>query len=298
MSRREQLTSRDVIELLRKGPLARPAHALLSEVRNQTGYSRRVRSADALAVSLWPSRGIWFAGIEVKVFRNDWLRELKQPDKSTEIQQFCDYWWIAAPSGIVKIEEVPETWGLYEIEGKKVKVTRPAPKLSPLPLTQEFVASVFRNQADQLDGARMAGHALGYAEAEQKLSADKLAELEGKLVTVQRELDVVKRQLEFKEGDLAHLRSAVDEFERSIGMPQHTIGVRSYQRSLEHQREATEIYQLAERLWRLDKGPVVAMLEAALASARQVRDLVKPQENGSIQKIGGADLDHGEEAAV
>ena len=54
---------------------APPAYAFFEEVRAQTGYAAG-GSADGLALSLWPSRGIELHGFEVKVSRSDWLREL------------------------------------------------------------------------------------------------------------------------------------------------------------------------------------------------------------------------------
>jgi hypothetical protein len=66
---------------LAKGPYARPAWALFGNVRNTTGSgSRQERYADGIAVSLWPSRGLEIHGIEIKVDRQDWKRELADPE--------------------------------------------------------------------------------------------------------------------------------------------------------------------------------------------------------------------------
>lgn len=131
-----------------------PAHAMLREVRNATGFARVTRTADALVVSLWPSRGVWFAGVEVKVSRGDWLRELKDPAKSDEIQRFCNYWWVATPPGIVRDGELPAAWGLVEVTSAKSRVKKAAPKLKPAPLSAAFVAAVFRNRAEYEAGLR------------------------------------------------------------------------------------------------------------------------------------------------
>lgn len=42
-------------------------YALFFEVRSATGFPGRLRSADALAMSLWPSRGLELHGFEIKV---------------------------------------------------------------------------------------------------------------------------------------------------------------------------------------------------------------------------------------
>ena len=148
MSDAKQLTAEDVRALLRKHYDGR-AYAMLEEVRNGTGYGRRERYADALVVSLWPSRGIWFAGIEIKVSRSDWLAELKNPAKSAEIQRWCDYWWIAAPEGLVRTGELPPTWGLLSCSsGGKISVEHAAPKLEASPPSAAFVAAIMRRAAE------------------------------------------------------------------------------------------------------------------------------------------------------
>jgi len=137
----------DIYALLERAFPA-PAYALLNQVRNGTGYDRRVtRYADALAISCWPSRGLYLAGIEIKVSRGDWLKELALPDKSAEIQQYCKYWYLAVPTGLVLPGEVPETWGLIEC-GKTCRTTKAAPKLQPVAPDMPLVASIMRNVAD------------------------------------------------------------------------------------------------------------------------------------------------------
>lgn len=57
--------------------------ALLQEVSDAAGFGRS-RSADGIAMSLWPSRGLGIDGIEIKSYRSDWLRELKHPEKADQ----------------------------------------------------------------------------------------------------------------------------------------------------------------------------------------------------------------------
>lgn len=121
-----------------------PAWGFLNHVRNTTGFSRQVRTADALAMGLWPSRGLELLGFEVKVHRSDWLRELQQPDKAEEIAQYCDRWWIAAPKDIVKPGELPATWGLLVMNGSRLVAVKEAAKLEAKPLSRSFLASILR----------------------------------------------------------------------------------------------------------------------------------------------------------
>lgn len=124
-----------------------PEWALSFEVRNATGYGSVTRFADALAMNLYPSRGLEIHGVEIKVSRSDWLRELKDPEKSAPIQQYCDRWWLAVDdAAIVKEGELPVTWGLLVLQkGGKLVQKIAAPKLESKPVTREFLASIFRS---------------------------------------------------------------------------------------------------------------------------------------------------------
>lgn len=88
--------------------------ALLFEVGDGTGAGKR-RSADAIAMSLWPSRGLFIEGIEIKVSRSDWLRELKKPEKADSIANHCNAWWIATTPGVIK-NDLPAGWGHLELD--------------------------------------------------------------------------------------------------------------------------------------------------------------------------------------
>lgn len=126
-----------------------PAYTLLSQVRNGTGYARRtVRTADAIAVSTWPSRGMYLTGVEIKVSPSDWRRELAQADKSAEIQSYCRYWYVAAPVGIVPVGELPETWGLIECDGAKASVIKAAPQLEAKEVDMLLLCSILRRMAE------------------------------------------------------------------------------------------------------------------------------------------------------
>ena len=211
-------TSQMILSALRAGPLREPAHIWLYEVRNGTGYSRQPRYADALVVSVYPSRGIWLAGIEVKVNRGDWRRELDDPKKADELQRFCDYWWIAAPAGVVETAEVPKTWGQYVIEGKKVRVGKRAPKLKPAPYTRPFLASVLRNDAECLNRIREQGYSEGHEAATSALDQEQIQQLRDQLLESERERQRLEHEARFAKQDLAGLKQTIAEFDRAAGI--------------------------------------------------------------------------------
>ncbi len=125
------------------------AYALMEEVRDKAGYDAS-RSADFIAVNLWPSRGLAINGIELKSSRSDWLNELKKPAKAENIFQYCDFFWLlTANDNVAKIEEIPETWGWLTIKGEKIFVQKEAQKLQPIALTKHFVCAMLKRAVDK-----------------------------------------------------------------------------------------------------------------------------------------------------
>jgi hypothetical protein len=123
-------------------------YALFPQVANATG-ANRPRHCDAIALSLWPSRGLHLTGFEMKSYRGDWLRELNNPQKAEDIAQFCNYWWIvAANNNIVQDGELPHTWGLLVwSESRKQLIRKTAAKFRPPTKTPDiaFIAAVMRS---------------------------------------------------------------------------------------------------------------------------------------------------------
>lgn len=119
-------------------------HAVLFEVRNATGFDAS-RSIDAVTMSLWPSLGLELCGMEIKVSRSDWLRELKEPAKASTTFEYFDRWYLVAPRDIAKIEEIPGPWGWLAPEGDRLVTLKKAPLAAePKPVDRKFLASILR----------------------------------------------------------------------------------------------------------------------------------------------------------
>lgn len=139
------LTERQVMAALKTRHPA-PAWAFLEQVRNSTGVATVTRTADAMAMSLYPSRGLELHGFEVKVSRGDWLREMKEPSKAEELCRFVDRWWlVVGDASIVRPDELPSTWGLLVPRGSGLHAKVVAPKLEPQPMSRRFLAALLRN---------------------------------------------------------------------------------------------------------------------------------------------------------
>lgn len=121
-----------------------PEWALFFEVPNATGFNGRGR-ADAIAMNLWPSRGLALHGFEFKTARSDWLREKKDPAKAENLARFCNAWWLVISDvKIAPLEEVPLPWGVLLVKDKKLKTLRQAEVKPDVELTRSFIASLLR----------------------------------------------------------------------------------------------------------------------------------------------------------
>jgi Trp operon repressor len=125
-----------------------PEYAIMWEVGDATG-ARHSRLADAVIMGLWPSRGIDLQGVEIKVYRSDWQRELKDPEKAEQIARFCDFWWIHAAPDVVREEELPQGWGLRVYDGRVWTTKVEAERRKAEPVSREFLAALLRRSDQQ-----------------------------------------------------------------------------------------------------------------------------------------------------
>lgn len=200
-----KITSDDLRDRLRKHVLKDGVNGggfvYINEVRNGTGYTRREGYCDAIGMDLWPSRGLLLTGFELKVSRNDWLKELKNPQKAETFFQYCDRWFlVVGDKDIVKEGELPEPWGLIVPRGKGLTIAKAAPvdKRKVKPIDRLFLAALLRSAVQhaasrkQLEEVRAKAYEEGVARGEQSRS--------------------------FKEETLRELRESVQRFEKAAGV--------------------------------------------------------------------------------
>lgn len=142
------VTSSEVNALLRTR-YAHPEWALCFEVANATG-AHGSRYADAVAMCLYPSRGLTIHGFEVKVSKSDFMREIEKPDKSVAVQQYCDQWWLVAPAHAVDETLIPKTWGWLRVDKGKLFPAKKAADLDAKPIDRKFMAALVR-RANEVD---------------------------------------------------------------------------------------------------------------------------------------------------
>lgn len=194
--RAKAVTSADVIIALARR-YAAPAWAFFEQVAPGTGW-KATGWADAMALSIWPSRGLDLYGFEVKVSRADWLRELKNPQKADAFVSRCHRWWIVAPPGCVQTGELPPNWGLIEYRSGKLFDVVQAAKIEPLALEWSFLAAMLRRVAE--------------ANVPKSTIEDRVAEA----VEQARKNDSAAQKYELEKH--AALRKAVDLFEATSGV--------------------------------------------------------------------------------
>lgn len=252
---------------------AAPAYATLLHVRNQTGFQRRVRTADALAMSLYPSRGLDLMGFEIKCDRGDWKRELEDPTKAEEICRFCDRWWIVvADASIVQPGELPSAWGLLVPNDKGLVCKVEAPKRTSEPMTREMLAGLLRNVTetyvpragirDETERKREEGYQLGlkHGRRENDLAPRELARLKATVEKFQRESG-----LTLQDWDAGKVGKAVALLQRGNGS---SFGDFEYiaQQAEEIARLAHEAHAEAARRYAAPAPPAPAREAAARAT--------------------------------
>jgi hypothetical protein len=82
------------------------------------------RRLDVVAVNMWAQRSHRIIGVEVKVSRADFRAEVRNWDKNDEWNTVVDQFYIAAPKGIVPVDELPQGWGLLELVGRGAGMLR------------------------------------------------------------------------------------------------------------------------------------------------------------------------------
>lgn len=180
-------------------------YAVMPEVGNGTGANVR-RHVDLVTMGLWPSQGLLLEAIEVKTSRNDWLRELRQPLKQEQsIFRWVDRWWVAAPEGVVREDEVPPAWGLLELTARGVmRAAKEAPALQPEPMTRDFLAALLRRAPEEGDASAIAEMRRALrAEGEELANTRLKAEAE----RLSAELDAAEAAAQEANGEAERLRA-------------------------------------------------------------------------------------------
>ncbi len=169
-------------------------------------HGRQGRKLDTLVLSLWQSRGHERDGVEIKVSRSDWTREIAQPAKADEWWAHVHRFWIAMPADLaLKVRDdgtLPTGWGLLActLDGAQVLV-KPSRNPNPKPFTWNSTLGLLRASADAGPNALARARADGHSEGLRR-GKDQAARESGQAWDDKRKAehaDLVRRVAEFRE---------------------------------------------------------------------------------------------------
>lgn len=126
-----------------------PEWAFFAELRGGTGFGTggRERTMDAWTIDTWPSNKFRTVAYEIKVSRSDFFHEINDRAKRALPEMVAGECLFAMPAGLVKVDEVPEGWGLLEYRSGKM-VQRKAPMAREVEPPKWFWVSLARRSAD------------------------------------------------------------------------------------------------------------------------------------------------------
>jgi Arc/MetJ family transcription regulator len=161
---------------------------MLCDVGDGAGFGNNGWS-DAISMQTWPSKELTVCGYEVKATRSDWLRELNSPSKNRAWQDQCHEWYIVAPKDVVKLEELPTSWGLMvPVGADKLRIASRSERPGRDTVDLDLLAAVFRAAGRELTTGR--------DRARLQIREQVREELVDELAEAQREQATWKRQYE------------------------------------------------------------------------------------------------------
>lgn len=182
----------------------------LREVAPATGFVGNTRYCDAIAINIWPSRGLERHGFELKESRSDWLSELKKPEKAERFFSLCHRWsLVVSDRSIVKDTELPSGWGLMVSHGEdSLKTVVEPSRNTPQPISDKFAIALLRRQRDQCEERVKRIKSI---DADVRLSDAYKKGIEAEAKRSQSAVDRANK-------DLRELQKRVSEFESATGI--------------------------------------------------------------------------------
>lgn len=121
------ISAKEIVEHLRKRH-PQPEWSFFHELRLGSGFSKKAQKrVDAWALNCYPSSKHLKIAYEIKVYRQDFLKEIKDPKKRQEALNLSNQFYFVAPKGVIRIDEVPLECGYIEIdENQRLKVVKEA----------------------------------------------------------------------------------------------------------------------------------------------------------------------------
>lgn len=187
-----------------------------------THIQNRTR-ADALFIGMTNQSGRRLDGYEIKISRGDWLRELRSPTKADAWADECQSWTIVADEGVVKLDELPEGFGLLERRERKtirlVQVVKPRIANSRIPSWDamfSIISTIEREKRKSIDAVKKTAAAEN-SEIRNKLIQLELAKLPNR---VNERAENVLNVLEHEFGTIADPKAVKNGFNYGMDISQ------------------------------------------------------------------------------
>ena len=131
--------------------------------------AEKARRFDAIAITLWPSSGLYVHGFEIKVTKADWRNEKAKPSKSAALMRWCDGYSLVCPPDVAGVEDLLPGWGLIHATEEGLRKKLDPPKLDPVERGVGFMRCMLLRQAqrtprtpEDIAKARQAGFTEGF----------------------------------------------------------------------------------------------------------------------------------------
>jgi len=143
---------------------------VLEQVPDGTG-GNQTRWIDVAAFQMWESKGLTRSAFEVKVSRQDFINELRHPEKHQWCFDCFHEFWFVAPKEVIQIEELPAGAGWMYPRGKGLATARNAvrnrnPKLDDH-LLSAFMRAAYKEiqQASKVESKKIIDNDKGCQDA-------------------------------------------------------------------------------------------------------------------------------------
>ncbi len=142
------MTSDDIHKAMREHIFNAAGWSHLKEFRAGTGWGANSnRYLDLWAMQTFPSLPMSRVGVEIKISRQDWRKEMRDTLKRDAALQITTEFYFACPEGLIREADLPVEAGLiWAYEDGRAEIVVPAPHRENLP-TWVFVASLARRAA-------------------------------------------------------------------------------------------------------------------------------------------------------
>lgn len=124
---RPPITAGRILDLLRQ-KYEPPEWVFFPELRFGTGFDGSSdQRIDAWAMNTYRSQGFVTVAFEIKVYRSDWLKELKKPAKRQPAMSVSNEFYFVSPKHLIARSEVPDDCGLMWVSDGRITTIRKPP---------------------------------------------------------------------------------------------------------------------------------------------------------------------------